>query len=746
MRDHQALVPRGLNLPETAPSIPVLDIEAQEFDSSSYLQTYWNVINKRRWTIVTVTFIVTLLVAIASFKMTPVYEATVRLDIEADTLQIQSLNDLFRQIPTDDAFIGTQIQVLEGDSLAERTIEQLRLAKDPSRSAAILQANSLFPAKPPISPDGLLAPFERCLHVEKVRDSHVVTVSFQSADPGLSAQIATALANNYIEYNFREKYDATRQASGWMEHQLDELKAKVEKSQQALVDYERQNLIINIGDKQNITEQRLQDLSRDYTTAQSDRVQKESAYELAKSNEGQIGIIVQNELLLRLEEKYSDLKTAYAEAQAQYGPNFPKVLRLRDQLNETQSLIEKEHKQAIQKVRNDYLAAVGRENLLATALAKQKAEVGQLNQRMIEHNILKREFETNQQLYENLLQRLKDATLSAGLQATNIHVIDPAKVPQGPIRPNKARNIFAGLLMSLILGITLAFVQEAVDTSIKTIDEGERLANAPALAVVPLASGTLRRPSSSLPGDNGTAGATQGLALLSQPSSALAESFRTLLTSVVLSTAPQPPQALLITSSTANEGKTSTALNLAIALAQRGEPTLLIDADLRHPTVAESLNLGNGKGLASFLTGAHSIEEALRQFPPVPTLWALPAGPKPPNPAQLLSSSAMESMLRELRKQFKFLVIDSPPVLPVADAMVLSTFVDGVVFVIESGATARGAVTRARKILQNVGAKVLGIVLNKVDVRHDGYYGYHNHYYYHSGDSERTEKAEAVSA
>ena len=201
-----------------------------------------------------------------------------------------------------------------------------------------------------------------------------------------------------------------------------------------------------------------------------------------------------------------------------------------------------------------------------------------------------------------------------------------------------------------------------------------------------------------------------------------------------------------MTSSTAGEGKTVTSLNLAIALAQRGEPTLLIDADLRHPSIGKSLNLVNGTGLATFLTGAHSIETALREFPPVPTLWALPAGPTPPNPAQLLSSSAMESMLRELRKRFKFVVIDSPPVLPVTDAMILSTLVDGVVFVVESGATVRGAVTRARKILQNVGANVLGIVLNKVDARHDGYYGDYGHYYYGGDNKKGTEHSEVASA
>jgi capsular exopolysaccharide synthesis family protein len=253
-----------------------------------------------------------------------------------------------------------------------------------------------------------------------------------------------------------------------------------------------------------------------------------------------------------------------------------------------------------------------------------------------------------------------------------------------------------------------------------------------------------RRSTASLAGNNGNGNATQGLALLSQPTSAVAEAFRTLLTSVVLSTAPQPPQVLLMTSSTAGEGKTITSLNLAIALAQRGEPTLLIDADLRHPSIGKSLHLVNGTGLASYLTGAHGIEAALREFPPVPTLWALPAGPQPPNPAQLLSSSAMESLLRELRQRFKFVVIDSPPVLPVTDAMILSTLVDGVVFVVESGATVRGAVTRARKILQNVGANVLGVVLNKVDARHNGYYDYYGRYYNTYGVTEKQAKSEVA--
>src|SRR5438034_6458737 len=456
-----------------------------------------------------------------------------------------------------------------------------------------------------------------------------------------------SLADNFIEYNFRQKYDATRQASGWMEQQLDELKAKVEKSQQALVDYERQNAIVNISDKESVVEQRLADLSRDLTNAQSDRVQKESLYELVKSNESQVAFVAQNDLLQRLEEKFADLKAQHVDALEQYGPKHPKVERFRSQVDEVQSLIDTERKRMVERLRNDYVAALGREKLLTAAVAKEKADLGALSQLLIQHNLLKREFDTNQQLYDSLLQRLKDATVSAGLRATNIHVVDLARPPKVPVRPQKLLNITVGLVVGLILGVTLAFVKEALDNSIKSIEEAERVVNAPALAVVPLEREIPHRPGRSLTRNNGTSKSSDaGLVLLKQPSSALAESFRTLLTSVVLSTAPRPPQVLLITSATAREGKSTTALNLAIALAQRGDSTLIIDADLRRPGIAESLDLADGEGLAGFLTGAHGIEVALRQFSRVPTLWVLPAGPKPPNPAQLLSSSAMESLLR----------------------------------------------------------------------------------------------------
>jgi len=740
MAENQELTPLERRPPERVNNRldSIIDLEAGSFDTYSYLRAYWQILRKRRWTVLTVALVLTTLVAMVSFKMRPVYEATARVEVEAETPQIQSLNDLYRSMPSDEAFLQTQVNVLKSDNLAWRTVQQLGLGEKPEYTAPS-EGGARRLADPSITAQSrLIREFRKHLRVELMRNSRMVEVNFESTDPHLAARVANALVNNYTEYNFHQKYDATRQASGWMEQQLDELKAKVEKSQQALVDYERQNAIVNVSEKQNVVEIRLADLSKDLTNAQSDRMQKESLHELVKSNESQVALIVQNELLQRLEEKYVDLKGQYVDALGQYGPNFPKVVRLRDQLNEIQSIIDRERKRIVARIRNDYMAALGRERLLSAAVAREKVEVGKLSQLLIEHNILKREFETNQQLYENLLQRLKDATVSAGLRATNIHVVDPALSPTIPVRPKKILNIAIGLMVGLILGVTLAFVQESLDNSIKSAEDVERLIATPALAVIPKARPSwLRSRGDKSQAENGAV----ELIILKQPTSALAESYRTLRTSILLSTAPRPPQALLVTSAQPQEGKTCTSLNLAFGLAQRGVRVLIIDADLRRPGIATALGLPeNSNGLSSLLSGAHSLDEALRQFEPVPNLWVLPGGPRPPNPADLLSSPTMEKVLNELRERFEHLVLDSAPLLMVTDATILSTLVDGVVLVVESGVTPRGSVVRAHKILESAGGRILGTVLNKVDSRGDGYYGYYYRDYYHSHDGENSVK------
>lgn len=668
------------------------------------------------------------LVVIFSFKMRPVYQATSRVEIESETPQIQSLSDLYRNAPTDAEYLQTQVDVLRSDNLAWETIQQTGLG------AASELAGSLHGSEPG-RPEWLVARtrrlrgFRKRLQVQPMEDSRMVEVKFESADPSLAARVVNTLVANYIAYNFRKNYDATRQASGWMAERLNELKSRVEESQRALVDYERRNAIVNVDGKQNIVEQKLAELTKEWTQAQSDRMREESLYGAARSGGAPGAFAARDELLGNLQEKYAELKTQYVKALDQYGPKFPEVVRLRDQSNEMQGFVTQEKNRDLRQLGSRYQAAVSREALLAAAVTRQKEQVGRLNLLLIQHNLLKQQFQTNQRLYDRLLEHLKDATISAGLKATNIHVVDPALPPTVPVRPRKLLYAGIALLVGLAVGVIMAFTQESLDNAISGIEEVETLIAAPTLAVVPAAR-RAREPWMRRNGNHSANGVA--LSVAREPDSPVAESYRNLRTAILLSTAPRPPQAILVTSTQPLEGKTSTSLNLALTLAQRSSRTLVIDADLRKQGICDALGVRGATGLSGVLTGASILEEALRPVDGVPGLSVLPAGPRPPNPAELLSSPAMEQLLRELRQRFDFLVVDSPPLLPVTDATVLSALVDGVVLVVECRVTDRGALARANRTLENAGARVLGTVLNKIEAHHDGYYSAAYRAYYGS--------------
>ena len=708
-------------------SYSVVDSEVS-VDAFGQLRATWDILVKHQWLILATTAILTVLVAVYSFRTKPVYQATGRLDIEAELPLLQSLNELFRTGEADDSFLATEVSILQSDNLIWETVQQLGLG--PKTSAAETTA---------ATKNAVIASFRGRFHIERTKDTHMVLVSYESTDPGEAALMVNSLIKNFIENNFQTKYNATRQATGWMETQLDELKVKVEKSQQAMVAYERQNNIANVGEKQTVAESRFEDLSKEFNQAQSDRLTKESLYKMVASNDAQVGFLQGNGLLAGLEAKELDLKEQYSEALAQYGPTYPKALRLQDQMKDVDALILRERKRIVENVQNEYLAAARRQEFLGAALAEQKKEVDKVDQFLIEFNLLKRELDSNQTLYDGLLQRLKDATVTAGLRATNIHTIDEAPVPSYPVRPNKMRNIEFALAAGLALGIALAFTQEALDNSLKNAQEMEKLTGLPTLAIIPMGTSSLGHRSGLLPltGTNGNSSPIVELSVLKKPGAAISEAFRALRTSVLLSTAEQPPRVLLVTSAQPSEGKTSTSLNLAAALAQKGSRVLLVDADMRRPGLANALNLRTGNGLSGILTGAYEFDENLLQkVEGLASLFLLSTGPRPPNPAELLCSMKMEKLVQTMRQKFDHVIIDSPPILPITDATIISSLVDGVIMVVESDATSRAALNRAVHVMEHSGGRILGTVFNKVDTRRDGYYGYRYYHGYYTTQSK----------
>ncbi len=683
------------------------DHHSRGFEKELSLLACWNVLVKRRLTIWATAFLLTAVVAIISFRMAPVYRATARLEIEPETPLLQSTSD-YQKADADEVFLQTQIQVLRSENLAWQTIQQLHLPPDSSSP------------DPAIQKIQSIGKFLRGLNVEVVPKTRMLSVAFESSNPTAAAQSANALITNYLDYNFRQKYDAINR-SGWLEQQLSEMKQKVEVSQQALVAYDQQHQIVNTSDKQSVSEQMLGDLSRELTSAESERIQKQSLYQQVEANRAKLATLVHDDLLQKLEERSAELKEQHTEALAQYGPNFPKVVRLQSQIDENQTEIGLEQDRIINRIHNEYATAADREKLANEAVSQQKAAVGEMNQLLVQHSMLQHEFESNQQLYQGLLQHVKDAAVSAGLRSTNIHLVDEALVPRVPVKPRKLSNIAIAFGTGIVLGLMLAFAQETLDSSIKTPEEVESLTVSPALAVIPFQrlSWFSRR---GLGKGSGSDHLT--LALSKRPQSPLSEAFRVLGTAI--SIPPQPPKTLLVTSACAGEGKTMTALNLAQALAQRKGPVAIVDCDLRKKGLSQLLGCNDDRGITPVLTGEQDLSEAIQQCSSQRNLWILPAGPIPPNPAELLASERMTTVLQTLAARFECVVIDSPPVLAVTDAAVLSNRVDGVVLVVASGSTPRAGLVRTRKILASVGARILGVTVNKFESKHQdrGYYSY----------------------
>ena len=517
---------------------------------------------------------------------------------------------------------------------------------------------------------------------------------------------------------------------------------KVRRSEDARIEYERNNQIWSVDDKNdrsNVATERLADLNKELTDAQSESLKKQALYEFAKA--GDLDAVPQlrdNTVLQDLQKKQADLSIQYTDAVNQYGPNFPKVLRLQAQMKDLDLQMTRERKGIIAQLESEYREAKQHEDFLGRALDEQKAEVNVMSEKMIQYNILKREAEANKTLYDSLETKLKEAQISSGLKSSNIRIVDPAMVPSTPSRPAKTRNIALAFLVGLVGGVGLALLREYLDNTVKTPDDVETLARLPSLAVVPAFGGESHAPKRSwLSKTSSSNGHEKRIELVAQhlPKSQMSEAFRALRTALLLSQPDHPPQVILVTSALPREGKTTAAANLAVTLAQLGDKTVLVDADLRKPGVGRLLNLGTGKyaGLSSYLAGVSTLDLVTVPHPEIPNLAAIPTGPLPPNPADLLSSHKLAEAIAELRKKYKFIVIDSPPIMAATDAVILSVQTDGVLLVVRSGETPKEAFTRTRDLLVSVKCHLLGVVLNAVDSSAPDYYYSYRYYPYSYG-------------
>ncbi len=718
----------------------------------SMLREYFRVLVKRRWVVIITLAVIFGLTAIATMRATRIYEASGSIAINKPDSFLSSFKDASGgETPyTDNTDVDTEVRILRSDLLALQVIKQLHL----DRPAAASTQDTLGLTTDELQPDStetsdLLSDFKGSLSVSSLPGTRIIDISYRSPDKEMAARVVNTLMSTYVEQNFKTKYESTMQASDWLQKQLTELEMKVESSQEKLVQYQKEHQILGIDEKQNIITSKLDELNRELTMAQSDRMEKEALYHLVQSpdlgtalaavggehDNGNASSGNTSALLDKLREQEADLKVQMAELSTQFGPSYPKVSQLNSQLKETDAQIQLELKKVVDRVRGEYQAAAQREGMLNDAMEKQKQEANQLNESAIEYNLLKRDVDTNRTLYEGLLEKLKEAGVTSSLRSNNFRTVDVARVPTAPAEPNVPRNLAFGLALGLTTGIGLGFLLEGIDNTVRTPEQAQAISSLPSLGMIPLSSrssteGASKRLSQTSFSETLSPAAAKEvveLITVSRPQSQMAESYRALRTSLLLTSLGAPPKVVLITSALPQEGKTTTSLNSSVVLAQKGSRVLLIDADMRRPSVHKALGLGPRTGLSNVLTGSATLQQAVLRYDRVPNLYVLPAGTPPPNPAELLASAHMADILAELRDQYDHIVIDTPPTLSVTDAVILSTRADTVVLVIRSGQTTKQALRRARDILMRVNARLSGVLLNAADLRSPDYYYYYEY-------------------
>jgi capsular exopolysaccharide synthesis family protein len=736
----------------------------------SILRDYLRVLIKRKWLVIGSLALVFGGSLIATLRTTPIYDAVGSIAINKPDPILQSIRDsgnvgMDYYDPTD---LDTEVRILRSDLLALQVVRQLDLDHMREFGGTGRPSSSLELTTDALQPDSsranaVLGAFKSNLRVMLEPNTRIIDIHYKNPNKELAARVVNTLANTYIEQNFKTRFESTMQASDWLSRQLVDLQMKVETSQEKLVKYQKDHQILGIDDKQNITTDKLDELNKELTAAESERMQKESVYRLAEAGDSESAAAVaagaaqsktsenSSVLLEKLQEQKSEIKIQIAQLSTQFGPAYPKVAQLNNQIQELDTQIQSEMKKVAGRLRGDYLAALQRENMLSAALEQQKQQQNKLNESAIEYSFLKRDFETNRTLYEGLLQKLKEAGVTAGLRSNNIRQVDIARTPVVPSEPNIPRNLGFGFVLGLTSGIGLAFLLEGIDNTVRTPEQAQAISTLPSLGMIPLGSrNSLESGSRSLT----VAGAKEVVELITQsrPQSQMSEAYRALRTSLLLTSVGAPPKLILITSALPQEGKTTTSINTATVLAQKGTRVLLIDADLRRPSIHKTLGLGPRIGLSNVLTGGATVQDATFRSPILPNLFILPAGTPPPNPAELLASSQMAEILTSLRDHYDHIVMDTPPTLSVTDAVVLSPCADAVVLVIRCGQTTKPALRRSREILSQVNARVSGVLLNAVDLTSPDYYYYYEyqgkygHRYYDDDEESSQNSSRAASS
>ena len=733
------------------------------------LREYWRLLMRRRATILLVMSVAVVLALIATFNATPIYRSTVLLQIDRTANKVVEYGNVTPEDRSwfgDQEFYSTQYELLQSRTLARRVIDQVGLSAhedtsdEPSFASQAKEAvkgliRTFVGAKEDTAEQdpGAVDPeiaermaeealFLSSLSVEPVRDSRLVRVSFDSASPQEAAAVANAIASNYISMNLERRYDASSYAKQFLQEQLEQMRVTLEESEQRFVAYAREREIVNLDDRLEIVLNKLRAMNETLVRAEAERFQAEAAWEeFQEASGGGAPSVLDSEVVQSLKERLGDLQAEYEQNLQIYKPGYPKMQQLQRRIDELRDELGRETAAIASGVKAEYEAKLREEQSIRQRLRELKDEALALQDRSTDYETLRREVETNRELYDGLLQRMKEVGVAAGVGENNISVVDAAQIPLYAYKPSLPKNLAIAIALGLFAGVGLAFLLEMLDDSIKASDDLERRVGAPVLSLVPYASAR----------QHGLSDAEVPVIAYRDPKSAVAEAVRSLRTSLLFSTSEGAPKTMHFTSASPAEGKTTTAVSTAIAFAQAGGKVLLIDADLRNPSLHRCFSLPNALGLTNHLAGDAEPAE-IAQPTMVKNLFAITSGPLPPNPVELLSTSKMADLLSLAVERFDHVIIDGPPVIGLADALVLANLSRATIFVAEPGSTRKQDVDGAIRRLQQANARVIGTVLTKVGRSGQGYgygygYGYsYNYLYSYGGKSAEPQLPEQANA
>src|SRR5258705_1969486 len=743
---------------------------------------YLFIVLKRKWLILSLVLVVTSLVTMQAFRALTIYDGKANIRIEQKAPNGLQTKVIVIAGQNDANFWGTQLKLLENPALARQVVLTLDLQHNPaffggqSQGGVFSSIRRIFSKQknvnesPAVSsgltvvgesevtggsltPEQLaeLEPYEDAIIggeiVESVAQNNLVKIRFTHSDPELAQKIANTLAEVFVNTNRKRWTGGSNRAEDLLAREIETLQTKIKHDQEARFNYAKEKTLPLVNDTAgNLEATRLATLSGQLLTAENERKNLQAQLEAARKEKNAFSIpdVNTSARVEKLRDRISALKEKRDPLLIVYQPEWPEVKKIDAQLKGLEVELEKAPSEIVTAIQRRYEAAVSQENLLRRAYEQQKGTLTQNTRDQIDLLAMTQELETNRQILNTLLQKQREYQVTSGDRSNEVSIATYSRLPREPIGPQRFRNIFVAFLLSLVAGIGLAFLLDFLDDTIKSVEDVDRYLHLPALGLIK-ASGHRGRPIGIGGSPQGPAPSeTTALAMISDARSPIAESYRHLRTSLLLSSAGQPPKTILVTSSQPSEGKTTTAINTASMLAQTGAEILLIDCDLRRPRLHAHFGAPNTRGLTNWLSGETDIDSLLQTYTPLPNLKFLTSGPVPPNPAELLGSDEMRKLLTLLTERFAHVVIDSPPAISFTDASILSTMVDGVVLVVHGGRSSRAVVRRAKQQLLDIGAHIFGVVLNNVKLETQDYYyaGYYSsHYYTNSEDDEEAEVA-----